>query len=287
MKYLLSTGTVDLIHLDRKMTVASATVVPSIGIIGGTGQLGRAIAHGLLQNKNFMSEKLWISCRSNNTSAFNTEHEIEFTSRNQGLVDSCQIVILSVPPHLLHTVDINAEDRLIISVVAGVSIERLKQITKARRIVRAMSNPAAEIGLAYSPWCGCADLLDKDKEWTQRILETCGLTDEVPDENQIDQFTALTGPVPGFVAYFADCMVQYAVKNGIDPGVADRAICQLFHASGVLLTQSKASPNEHVSAMISYAGTTAMGLEAMESSPLAESIEQGLAAAYQQARRET
>lgn len=269
------------------MTVASSKIVPSIGIIGGTGQLGRAIALGILQNKSFMSEKLWISSRSNNSSVFNKEHEIEFTSYNQDLVDSCQIVILSVPPHLLPAIDINAEGRLIISVMAGVTIERLKQVTKARRIVRAMSNPAAEIGLAYSPWCGGAELLNRDKQWTQRILATCGLTDEVPDENQIDQFTALTGPVPGFVAYFADCMVQYAVKNGIDPVVADRAICQLFQASGVLLAQSNASPTKYVSDMVSYAGTTAMGLEAMKSSPLAESIEQGLAAAYQHAHRQS
>jgi pyrroline-5-carboxylate reductase len=150
-----------------------------------------------------------------------------------------------------------------------------------------MSNTAAKIGLAYSPWCASTDLGDKDREWTQKIFEACGLTDEVPDENQIDHFTAITGPAPGFVAYYADCMVKYALKHGIDPVIADRAIRQLFHASGVLLSQSKASPEEHVSDMISYAGTTAAGLEVMKSSSLAESIEQGLEAAYQKAHNKT
>ena len=107
----------------------------------------------------------------------------------------------------------------------------------------------------------------------------------MPNEEQVDLFTALTGPVPGFVAYYADCMVEYALKRGIDPTVANRAMRQLFHASGVTLAQSRASPGEHVREMIDYAGTTAAGLEAMKASPLAASIEQGLEAAYQKARR--
>lgn len=91
----------------------------------------------------------------------------------------------------------------------------------------------------------------------------------------------MTGPVPWFVAYYADCMVEYAVKHGIDPTIADRAVRQLFRASGVVLSESEASPGEHVQEMVAYAGTTAAGLKAMKTSPLAASIEHGLEAAYQ------
>ena len=260
------------------------TIAHSIGIVGGTGQLGGAIAHGLLRNQFMTPERLWISSRSGNTSGFEEGLGIWFTTCNQDLVDACEIVIVSVPPHLASTVGINAQDRLVISVMAGVSIEQIEQQTRAKRIVRAMSNPAAEIGLAYSPWCASVYLTDDDREWTRRLFEACGLTDEVPDEEQIDQFTAMTGPVPGFVAYFADCMVEYALKHGIDPVIADRAVRQLFHASGVVLAESEASPGEHVRDMIAYAGTTAAGLKAMKASPLAASIGQGLAAAYQKAK---
>lgn len=256
------------------------TIANSIGIVGGTGQLGGAIAHGLLRNQFINPEQLWISSRSGKTSRFEEGLGIRFTTRNQDLVDACEIVIVSVPPHLASTVGINAQGRLVISVMAGVSIEQIEQQTRAKRIVRAMSNPAAEIGLAYSPWCASVDFTDEDREWTRGLFEACGLTDEVPDEEQIDQFTAITGPVPGFVAYYADCMVEYVLKHGIDPAIADRAVRQLFHASGVVLAKSMASPGEHVSDMIAYDGTTAAGLKAMKASPLAASIEQGLEAAY-------
>lgn len=253
----------------------------SIGIVGGTGQLGSAIARGLLRNQYMMPERLWISSRSGNTSGFKEGLGVRFTTHNQELVDACRIVIVSVPPHLVSAVDIDAEDRLVISVMAGVSIEKIEQHTHAKRIVRAMSNPAADIGLAYSPWCACTDLTDEDRDLTRKLFEACGLTDEVGDEEQIGRFTAMTGPVPGFVAYYADCMVEYAVKHGIEPSIAERAMRQLFRASGVVMSQSEASPGEHVHEMVAYAGTTAAGLEAMKTSPLAVSIEQGLDAAYQ------
>ncbi len=256
----------------------------SIGIVGGSGALGSAIARALFRDQIITPERLWISNRSGKVSGFENWPGTRFTTRNQELVDACQIVLLSVPPHLASSVGIDAENRLVISVMAGVSIEQIEQQTRAQRVVRAMSSPAAKIGLAYSPWCANAGVSDEDRDWTRGLFDACGLTDEVPNEEQIDLFTALTGPVPRFVAYYAECMVEYAIKHGIDPAIADRAMRQLFHASGVVLADSEASPGEHVREMIAYAGTTAAGLEAMKVSALAESIEQGLDAAFQKAR---
>ncbi len=260
------------------------TTLDSIGIVGGSGALGGAIAHGLLRANFITAGQLWISNRSGNNSGFEEQLGIRFTTYNQELVDACQIVLVAVPPHLVSTLNINAENRLVISVMAGVTIEQIEHQLHAQRVVRAMSNPAAGIGLAYSPWCTSVGVSDEDRHWVRTLFEACGLADEVPNEEQIDYFTALTGPVPGFVAYYADCMVGYAVKHGIEPKIAHRAMRQLFHASGVVLAGSEAAPEDHVRDMITYAGTTAAGLESMKASSLAASIEEGLQAAYQKAQ---
>jgi pyrroline-5-carboxylate reductase len=189
-----------------------------------------------------------------------------------------------VPPKNAAEIGMNATDRLVISVMAGVTVAQIAERTRSSRVVRAMSNPAADMGLAYSPWCAGDGVTDGDRDIVRRLFEACGLTDEVPDEEQIDRFTALTGPVPGFVAYYADCMVAYAVKHGIAPAIAERAVRQLFHASGVALAHSDTPMGEHVREMIAYAGTTAAGLEAMQSSPLAASIGEGLDAAFRKAQ---
>ncbi len=259
--------------------------LPCIGIIGGTGQLGRAIALGLLGHGTVEASQLWISSRDDNQAVFSPYPEVKITHENQELVDACQIIILSVPPHLFPTVTINAENHLVISVMAGITIEKIQEATKSHRVVRAMSSPAANRSLAYSPWCPSEDLSNEDKAFTHAVFSACGETDEVPDENQIDLFTAMTGPVPGFVAYFADAMINYAVGQGIHQKIADKAIRQLFYASGTIFSHEAATPKDYVTEMVDYGGTTAAGLQKMKSSPLASLIEQGLAAAYQKAKQ--
>ena len=252
----------------------------SVGVIGGSGQLGGAIARAWLRSGRVAPEQLYISNRSGAAGGFDEWSGITFTTDNQELADACEVVLLSVPPQMASSLNINAKNCLVMSVMAGVSINSIGQHTKAERIVRAMSSPAADIALAYSPWCAKADVPAGDREIVRNLLEACGLTDEVFDEEQIDLFTALTGPVPGFVAFYAQCMVNYAVKRNIDKTIAERAISQLFLASGTVLADSLAPPGEHVRDMIAYAGTTAAGLEAMKLSGLADGIEQGLDAAF-------
>jgi hypothetical protein len=90
--------------------------------------------------------------------------------------------------------------------------------------------------------------------------------------------------VPGFVAFFARAMIEHATGAGIDPAVADRAVRQLFLASGTILATDPRTPAEHVAEMIAYAGTTAAGLKVLEASDLASTIDRALAAATERAR---
>jgi len=116
------------------------------------------------------------------------------------------------------------------------------------------------------------------------LFDACGTADEIFDEQQLDHFTAMTGPVPGFVAYFASCMVDHATAQGIAPDVADRAVRQLFLASGTMLATGEASPADHVREMINYDGTTAAGLRMMSGSTLSKAISDGLSAAADKAK---
>lgn len=256
----------------------------TIGIIGGSGQLGGAIARALLRNGGIAPEQLVIANRSGTIGGFSEWRGLRVTTDNSAVVRDCSTIILSVPPASAPDIAIDAPDRLVISVMAGIPVERLMQITGAARVVRAMSSPAADVGLAYSPWFAAPAVTGEDRRLVVSLFEACGITDELPDEDQIDLFTAMTGPVPGFVAYFAACMVDYAVRRGVASETADRAVRQLFLASGSIIANADASPADHVREMIDYAGTTAAGLTAMKNSPLADAIETGLDAACARAR---
>jgi pyrroline-5-carboxylate reductase len=147
-----------------------------------------------------------------------------------------------------------------------------------------MSSPAAELDLAYSPVFAAPAATAEDRDRTARLLGACGLVDFIDTEAQIDTFTALTGPVPGFVAFFARAMTEHAIGAGIAPKIADRAVRQLFRAAGTILATDPRTPADHVAEMIAYAGTTAAGLELLEASDLTRIIDRALAAATARAR---
>ena len=264
--------------------MAGGETARGIGIIGGTGWIGAAIAHALLSSDFIDPNALWISNRSGRHDGFEAWPGIKFTTDNQELVDACSTVLLSVLPQDFGRVAADARGRLVISVMAGASVEAIARYTGAERIVRSLPNAAAEIKLSYTPWFAAPAVTAEDKEFVQSLFGTCGRADEVPAEDQIDYFTALTGPGPAFVAYYVDAMIQHAVRRGVDPEIAERAVKQIFLSAGTMLEASELSPAQTVRVFIDYAGTTAAGLNAFQTSSLSENIGRGIDAAYQKAK---
>lgn len=255
----------------------------SLGVIG-SGQLGSAIIAALLAKDAVSPAKLWVANRSGKVKGIELPPEVRVTSDSQALADACEVVLMAVPPQQFAALRIDASKALVLSVMAGVTIERLQAVSGSSRVVRAMSSPAAALSLAYSPWCASAAVTGEDRRIVSALFAACGLSDEVPNEDQIDRFTAMTGPVPGFVAFLADAMVRYATDHGIERVVAERAIKQLFLASGTMMAAPGFSPAREVQAMIDYAGTTAAGMVAMRDSPLAALIGEGLEAAVRKSK---
>jgi pyrroline-5-carboxylate reductase len=60
----------------------------SIGIVGGSGALGSAIARALLRDQFVTPERLWISNRSGKASGFEEWPGTRITTCNQELVDA-------------------------------------------------------------------------------------------------------------------------------------------------------------------------------------------------------
>ncbi|MCB1406539.1 MAG: NAD(P)-binding domain-containing protein [Rhodobacteraceae bacterium] len=258
--------------------------ITTLGIIGGSGMLGQAISSAVLTSGAVAPSGFWIANRSGRADGLVAWPGITITADSQALVDACDIVVLSVPPAQARAMRIDARGKLVISVMAGVTMATLRTMTGAERVVRAMSSPAAAHRLAYSPWYASAAVTQADRRAVQALFTACGQTDAVGDEVQLDLFTAMTGPVPGFVAFFADSMVRYAEARGVAPEIADRAVRQLFLAAGTMMAAGSATPADHVQQMVDYAGTTAAGLQTMRASAIAEEIAAGLDAAVAKAR---
>lgn len=251
----------------------------TIGIIGGAGWMGRAIARSMLEAGFVDPSGLVLSSRSHDAEGLAGWPGIAWLSDNRELVARSDVIILSVRPAQFSAVDIDAAGKLVISVMAGVPVAALAARTGAARIVRAMPNAAAEIGKSYTPWFASDGAGAADKELVGQLFDTCGTTDEVFSEADIDYLTGLTGSGPAFPALLADAMLGHALERGLTAKVAKRAVEAVVAGASQLLADNNASPEETVRTFLEYRGTTAAGLQGMIEGGFVEAVRAGLDAA--------
>jgi pyrroline-5-carboxylate reductase len=251
-----------------------------VGIVGGGGWLGTAIARALTGSRTLAADRLTCSYRSSRPSE---SGGFEWTRDNGALVDRADVIIISVRPDDWRFVDIDATDKLLISVMAGVTIADLRQRTGSSRIARALPNAAAEIGYSYTPFFLASELAD-DREIVSAIFRSCGEVDQVFDEDQINYFTAMSGSGAAFPALLVQAMMMDAIQRGVPPEIARRAAQQTLVGAGRLQELSGTSPSETVKSFVDYNGTTAAGILRMLEGGFGEIVSAGLDAAYRKAR---
>lgn len=249
---------------------------PSIGIIGGSGWLGRAIADSVLAAGLVPPSSLTLSCRSVERVSKELPG-VRWTAVNQAAADASELIVLCVRPDQFRDVEIDARDRTLISVMAGVPVRVLSERTGAERVVRAMPNAAARIRRSYTPWYASGSVPPAAKAQVQSLFGCCGLAEEVPSEDQLDYLTGLTGSGPAFPALLAEAMIRDAVDRGLDRDMARRAVVGVVAGASQLL--GDAEPADLVRTFIDYRGTTAAALEAMLEGGFRKLVHEGLRAA--------
>jgi pyrroline-5-carboxylate reductase len=249
-----------------------------IGIIGGGGWLGGAIAASILDAGLVQPHDLALSYRSEQPNRFGDSF---WTSDNQRLVDCSDVIIVSVRPADWRSLAVDADGKLVVSVMAGIRLSQLAEHHNTDRVVRSLPNAAAEVGKSYTPWIGSEGVNDQDRATVRAVFDACGVQDEVASEDDIDYLTGLSGSGPAFPALLADAMMRDAVARGIKPDVARRAVTAVLVGSGRLFEKSGECPADTVEAFVSYRGTTAAAIAAMRVAGFDAAVRNGLDAAFQ------
>lgn len=251
-------------------------MVTSIGIIGAGGWLGRAFARAVVNDDIVPPQLLTLSYRSARPDFL---PQVNWTRDNQKLVNASDVVIVSVRPEDFAAIDVTTRGKLVISVMAGITLGAISRHFDSDRVVRALPNAAAEYGESYTPWIASSAVSDIDKAWVKKIFGACGSADELSSETAIDYFTGLTGSGPAFPALLMAAMERDAIRRGIDPGMARRAISTLMIGSGRILEAQENCPEDIVQTFLSYRGTTAAAIDTMREAGFEDVVARGLDAA--------
>lgn len=252
-----------------------------VGIIGGTGWLGGAIAKAVLAKGLVPSENLIISNRSGNHPL--VQQGASLVTDNQDLVDRSAVVIIAVRPEQFASLNINGSGKTVISLMAGITAHAIATQTLASAVVRAMPNAAVEIEQSFTPWYCAGRVEVATKSLVQSLFECVGTAAEVQEEYFIDYLSALSGTGPAFPALLMTALVNQAMLAGIPHEIAQLAAKNVVVNSSQLLANRDAQ--QMLDALVAYRGVTAAALQAMIQEHFEEQVGRALQAGAAVARK--
>jgi pyrroline-5-carboxylate reductase len=257
---------------------------PSFGVVG-LGRMAQALLFPLLEAGLVESEGVRAAVASAaSAEKLSREHGLAVTT-DVAAAWSAPVVLLAVKPQQLDAVAATAPAAggLLISVLAGVTLERLQRLLPGWRCVRAVPNTPALVrqgltGLAFAPQVG-----DAEREWVRQLFALVGEVAELP-ESQLDAFLALTSSGPAFVALVAEAMADGAVAAGLPRALAHHLAHRTLAGTAALLHEQELHPGMLKDMVSSPAGTTIAGLRHLERQGLRSALIEAVLAAAERSR---
>jgi pyrroline-5-carboxylate reductase len=203
-------------------------------------------------------------------------------------IELADIVILAIKPQSLKELQVTISytpkhHQLVISLLAGTPLAKIKKIFPYQRVVRMMPNLAIVCGEGQIALTVDEPLTEKENRHIVKICEHLGKIYRI-DESKFDAFTALAGSGPAFVYSMMEAMVEAGIKMDLDSADALSIVQQMMKGSLLLLEKSRKKIGDLQKQIVSPAGTTLAGLKKFEELKVGPGIVTTFIAAYERAK---
>jgi len=173
---------------------------------------------------------------------------------------------------------VSGKAKVIYSVLAGTTVQKLKTNLNPEAVVRCMPNLAAQVGLSMTTLTGDENYRTEAEE----LLSAIGATLWLSSEKELDIATALAGSGPAYLTLIAEALTDGAVKQGMKRADAMETMRGLFGGFGALIQSEH--PALLKDAVMSPGGTTAAGYSALENGNVRASCMNAIEKAYEKAQ---
>lgn len=202
------------------------------------------------------------------------------------------VILLAIKPQVLPQISADVATALgslggtaVLSILAGTTTATLEHALGANaRVVRAMPNLPAQIGLGVSAVCAGRSATSIDLNAARALLSSVGEIVDL-DESHFDAFTALAGSGPAYLFYLAEALSKAAEELGLPPDLSDRVTRQMLLGSATLLERdAEHSAQQLRAAVTSRGGTTAAATAVLDAHGFLAIWSEALRAARQRGR---
>ncbi len=255
----------------------------------GPGVMAEAMIAGLIRREVAQASGLIAAGpRQERLDELSQKYAMRVSINNAEAARQADVVVLSVKPQRLERVLVGLKgairpDALVLSIVAGATIEKISRGLDHRMVVRSMPNTPAQIGEGITVWVAASEVSDVQKEMARQILSALGQEVFVEEENYLDMATALSGTGPAYVFLFMEAMVDAGVHLGFPRRIAEQLVAQTLRGSVNFYQRNE----EHVhlarlrNQVTSPGGTSAEALYYLEKAGFRTAISRAIWAAYE------
>ena len=251
-----------------------------IAFIGG-GNMARSLISGLIK-AGYDSNLISVSNRSEGKLiALNKDFGIKTSLDNYEIAKDADVIVLAVKPQFMAemlnqlTAKINNYgNRLIISLAAGVTVERLTSLLNGhKKIVRLMPNTPALIGYGVTGTFAAPDVNAEEKEFTNRILTAVGKVVWVEKESDINTVTAASGSSPAYFFLFMQYLIEHTKEMGLSEEQARTLVVETALGAAQMAIKNADVSLETLRAQVtSKGGTTFAAISKFEELNLKDSV---------------
>lgn len=238
-----------------------------IGFIGA-GNMAHAMIKGLIEG-DIPAKHIYATNRSEGKLIkLKEQYQINTFANNEELIDFCDIIILAVKPQdLLTALEPVArafdEHKIVISVAAGVRMEKLERVLNGARLSRVMPNTPSLIGR------GVIGYLLNDEEdnaldsTVEDLFQPLGRVIKVADEDQFEALMISCSSGTGFVFEMMMYWQDWIEEHGFSAEEARLMTIETFVGASLLAAQAREGVEELQARVTSKKGVTAAGLQSM------------------------
>lgn len=261
-----------------------AMIREKLGVVGA-GVMGYALIRGLLRGEVIAPENLWAGAKTESTCRKIREQlNIAASPQYQSFLPDTKFVLLCVKPSgvkkVLTALRENGlpEDALVISIVAGTSIQMMETALGSKNpVIRAMTNTPCIVGQGMTAICAGTHATEAHMETAFQIFQSVGECVEL-EESHFDAVTGLSGSGPAYLYLIMEALADGGVRVGLPREVALQIVSQTVQGAAAMVRETGRHPAALRDDVTTPAGCTIGALLVMEDgkirSVLARAVEE-------------
>ncbi len=194
-------------------------------------------------------------------------------SKGSEIIWDCKVKLLSVKPQQLKNI-IELEknkNNLLVSILAGVSLEKLIKKFPNHKCVRVVTNIPITIGKGLTGISWGDEITEDQKQFIKRLFENSSKIYEFP-EDLLDIFLSLTSSGPAIIALIIEAFSDGGLSGGLQKRLSEELVVEMMLGTVSLIKETNLTTAELKNMVTSPGGTTISALRVLENRSLRSAL---------------